>query len=279
MNNYLSICYQFRNEAPYLREWIEFHKLVGVEHFFLYDHFSTDDFRSVLDDYIDQGIVTLINWSDLPHHDTAQKAAHEHCLANYGEMSRWIAFIDVDEFLFSPQFPSLKDALKPYETHPGIFINWQVYGSSGHIQRPEGPVIENYTKRAPTDFKRNLKGKSIVNPREATKWNSPHFFFYINDKLAVTENFEPVTTEVFDTPDGGRITKNSITNVSVETFRINHYCVKSLEEYKNKTKNEWEQSRYSRKFFDYHDRNEVVDNILHSYIQKLRDAIFPADSL
>jgi hypothetical protein len=35
---YLSICAIFRHEAPYLREWIEFHKLIGAERFFLYDN-------------------------------------------------------------------------------------------------------------------------------------------------------------------------------------------------------------------------------------------------
>ena len=39
----VSICAIFKNEAKYLREWIEFHKIVGVEHFYLYNNFSTDD--------------------------------------------------------------------------------------------------------------------------------------------------------------------------------------------------------------------------------------------
>ena len=38
----------FHDEASYLREWIEFHRLVGVERFFLYDHESVDDSREVL---------------------------------------------------------------------------------------------------------------------------------------------------------------------------------------------------------------------------------------
>lgn len=35
---YLSICAIFKDEAPYLPEWIEFHRSVGVERFFLYDN-------------------------------------------------------------------------------------------------------------------------------------------------------------------------------------------------------------------------------------------------
>lgn len=35
---YLPICAIFKEEAPYLPEWIEFHRLMGVERFFLYDN-------------------------------------------------------------------------------------------------------------------------------------------------------------------------------------------------------------------------------------------------
>jgi len=46
--HFLSICTIFKNEARYLREWIEFHRLVGVDHFYLYENRSEDDFAPVL---------------------------------------------------------------------------------------------------------------------------------------------------------------------------------------------------------------------------------------
>ena len=47
----------FRNEAAYLKEWIEYHHLAGVEHFWLYNNNSTDQWQDVLQPYIDWGIV------------------------------------------------------------------------------------------------------------------------------------------------------------------------------------------------------------------------------
>ena len=38
----LAIAAIFRDEAPYLKEWIEFHRAVGVERFYLFDNLSTD---------------------------------------------------------------------------------------------------------------------------------------------------------------------------------------------------------------------------------------------
>ena len=32
----LAACLKFKNEARFLAEWIRFHQLAGVEHFFLY---------------------------------------------------------------------------------------------------------------------------------------------------------------------------------------------------------------------------------------------------
>lgn len=60
--DYLSVCAIFQDEAPYLREWIEYHRLMGAEHFYLYDNDSHDEFLEVLQPYINKRIVTLIDW-------------------------------------------------------------------------------------------------------------------------------------------------------------------------------------------------------------------------
>ena len=36
----VTICAIFKNEAPYLREWIEFNRVVGIEHFYLFNNNS-----------------------------------------------------------------------------------------------------------------------------------------------------------------------------------------------------------------------------------------------
>ncbi len=41
----ISIISLFRDEAPYLKEWIEFHRLIGVDQFHLVNNNSTDNYR------------------------------------------------------------------------------------------------------------------------------------------------------------------------------------------------------------------------------------------
>jgi len=55
----LAICVRLKNEALYLREWIEFHRIAGVGHFHIFDDGSTDGTIEVLRPYVEHGIVTL----------------------------------------------------------------------------------------------------------------------------------------------------------------------------------------------------------------------------
>ena len=60
----LAACTIYRDDAEYLPEWIEFHRLMGVERFFLYDNGSADDHEQVLAPYVAEGIVVVHRW---PH--------------------------------------------------------------------------------------------------------------------------------------------------------------------------------------------------------------------
>ena len=34
----VSICAMYKNEAKYILEWIEYHLMIGVDHFYLYNN-------------------------------------------------------------------------------------------------------------------------------------------------------------------------------------------------------------------------------------------------
>src|SRR5207247_1333277 len=134
------------------------------------------------------------------------------------EDSRWIAFLDADEFLFSPTGKSLPAVLSDYEEWPGVGANWATFGTSGHRIKPSGLVIENYTVRLNSRLDRLIK--SIVDPTRTTRCLGPHGFAYLNGS-AVDENRYPI---------GGGAT----TYVSSSRLRVNHYLSKSEEEFRSK---------------------------------------------
>jgi hypothetical protein len=219
---YLALAAIVKNEASYLLEWIEFHRLVGIEHIYLYDNGSTDNTPSVVEPYVAQRFVTLMPWSSFDATALPQYQAYAHALCNFGPYWRWLSFIDADEFIFPLQSDSLQDALTAYEDLPVIALQWHMFGTSGHKVRPEGLVIENYTRRArlptPRHGERLCKWKSIVDPTQVNGVISPHTFSLLDGRLgAFDENRQWFNRE-------------ERVNAPSRIFRLNHYFTKSEEE-------------------------------------------------
>jgi Glycosyltransferase family 92 len=217
----------YGNHASYLQEWLEFHLLVGVERFFLYDNDSTDEHHDLLRPYLEEGIATLTAWPgrSRPGYDH-QAAAYNHCLDAHRGDARWIAFIDVDEFLFSPEGRPVPQVLSEYESYPGVGVNQALFATSGHETRPEGLVIENYPFRTARSNPTVNWIKSIVNPMQAVFWHGAHACEY-RTGFAVDVHGRPI--DGVSTPDVWHTQ-----SYSTEKLRINHYFTKSADEYKAK---------------------------------------------
>jgi hypothetical protein len=211
---YLSVFAIYHNEARYLREWIEFHKLVGFDRFFLYNNFSTDHHREVLAPYVADGTVIHHEWPVEP----AQMAGYRDVLQRHGGDTHWLGFFDIDEFVFSPTGEAVADVLRGFEEFPGVGINEIPFGTSGHVAAPGGLAIESFVRRCELDKPRNRIIKSLVQPGQVEDvGHDPHYFRYVEGRRAVTENKEPLR---------GSLTES----VSVDLLRINHYITRSQEE-------------------------------------------------
>jgi hypothetical protein len=208
----LSICAIFKDDIPYLKEWIEFHLEQGVEHFYLYDNNPNPENLSSIHAYIQNQVVDIIPWR-FSHQNNPVTWAHIQCDAYMDCLKKnrncnWIAFIDTDEFLFSPKKENLRKILKNYEKFAGVCVNWVMYGTSGVDYIPENEKMLNLlVYRAPLD---NLHIKSIVQPKYVIGCRSMHFFEMSDGKYSVTENKEHIY---------GPFSKTN----SVNNLRINHY--------------------------------------------------------
>ena len=187
MENYLSVCAIFKNEAPYLAEWIQFYNMQGVEKIYLYNNNSTDNYIDVLDPYLLDGTVELFDWPEQP----GQLGAYRDCLMRTQGKSRWLACVDLDEFMFVCD-GVLSDFLVRFEQYPALAINWLIFGSNGHIREPESNVVDAYVRRATEDFVVNRHVKCIVDPLRTKDVINPHSFVYTQGH-AVNENEQAVT--------------------------------------------------------------------------------------
>ena len=209
----LAICAIFKDEARNLGEWIAFHRSVGVGHFYLYDNGSTDHFQEVLAEHIRSGLVTYIEWPDYP----GQLSAYRDCVKRFSNQARWIAFIDIDEFLFSPQQRDVTAVLEQFRDCPALFVYSYHFGSSGHRERPEMKTTEAYTLREAIPS----CGKTVANPRWIRWISNPHLFRYWGWG--------------HQTPNTERQTAEPLGECRpVDVLRINHYWSRSLADLETK---------------------------------------------
>ena len=212
--NRVALCLRFRDEAPYLQEWIEYYIAAGVDHFFLYNNYSKDSFASILKPYIDAGKVTLIEWPYSP----ASPAAEHDCIARALPDFCWVGFLDADEFVVIRDGRSIPDYLDSFGNVPGVALHWYYFGSNGHRRRPDDWVIRAYTRRAENV---NQHFKVFVRPEQVTRNRNSHNFYYRNARCAVRED----DRRVF-----GSMASPGIAN----SAWINHYFVKSRQDYLEK---------------------------------------------
>ncbi len=213
--NFLSICAICKNEAIYLPEWIEYYKMIGVEKFYIYDNESDDNTKEVLASYIADGIVEY----QFIRGKGVQKAAYNEAISKYKYKTKWLAFVDLDEFVFVKNGKSLAEFMKGFDGKVGLMINWVMYGDSGHKTKMKGLVIERFTKCSKPNFPRNKECKTIANPRCVT-YMDIHFALYYGFVHCVDENFKSVIAHK--------------KRHRVKKIQVNHYYGKSFEEYQMK---------------------------------------------
>lgn len=183
----LAICSVFKDEAPWLKEWMEYHKMLGVTHFRLYNNESSDNYLEVLAPYIEKGDVVLLNWPNEKGdmENWALRRQWPACVDGIEKLqgiAKWVALIDIDEFILPLDDPDLLAFLEKYENVPGLVLNWQCFGTSFLEKIREGELmIESLTRKATKFSHWNLPVKSIVRPEfvdvSRRAW-APHTVFY-----------------------------------------------------------------------------------------------------
>lgn len=122
----------------WIEEFIIYYKHIGFDHFYLYDNEGTSGgagstsinnrygfpvkttpteqdklfFESILLKYSD--CITYIKWQPIEDGKIiyGQDESVKHCILHYGHDNTWIAFFDLDEFIFSVKNIYLPDYLK-----------------------------------------------------------------------------------------------------------------------------------------------------------------------
>jgi hypothetical protein len=232
----VAICAIFQNEAPYMKEWIEYHQLVGIEHFYLYNDRSTDHYLEVLAPYIRRGTVELFHCFPLngERHFHNQRRAYARGLKIARGACKWVAFIDLDEFIVPKKYDTIPDMLPEYADNLGIVIRWRKFGTSGYWELPKDRLmVECLTQASPIDDEDNYITKSIVQLRLL-----PEGFF--DEEYVIRHEIDLVHFSVWEPNNRGK-TKNKgpisyqgkiQKQVDLADAQINHYWCRNEKYYR-----------------------------------------------
>lgn len=261
-----------KNEVPYVLEWVAYHRVLGVDRFFIADNGSDDGTAELLRALSKTGIVDYIAFPS-QRNRPPQLPAYATIMRKFGKAAEWVAFIDADEFILPTNG---EHSIRPFfaKLRPdvgAVVLNWAVYGSSFRKEPSEGLVIERFTRRAQEDLTVNLHYKTILRAAAYRGVGSnPHVFRLRDDYWTSQAD----GWDLFHHPERGE----GLSDRLVWTpFRLNHYVVKSRAEFDRKKAPRGRATMANafrdERFFRGHDRNEVLDAVADWLVQATRSGI------
>lgn len=242
---------QVRDENCYLDEWIRYNFNLGFEHIVIYDN------KSIIPVKNRWGKKVIILKENREFEGSAEDNCHNDTLKYFD--ANWIARIDIDEFIVLKKHKNINELLENYKEFGGLGINWRIFGTSGHINKPLGLVKDNYVWRMPDNCGWVLNGgsyqlKTIIRREFCQRIHHPHFC--ISLRPLVNEDYQIYT--------------DAWTDSSRRLAIIHHYITKSLEEW-NEKYNLW---RYKYGLRSLNDFADIEKNcIVYDDTLKTKDMI------
>ncbi len=247
----VAVCLLARDEARGLLEWMAYNLLLGFDEILIYDNDSIDGTRQLVEQArkVDPRI-RYIAWPDIPGR-APQRRAYNHALRRSD--ADWIAFIDADEFIVLREHDSIGDFLAGFDDSiGGVCLHWRIFGSSGHKTYAKDLVIRRFARCAAAY---HPLVKSIVR-RSAVAQMRVHFAM-LSSGIYVTADGTQVEAQCQVTPIPSDLPAS-----------INHYLLKSVEEYHAKVArgeghrapdSPQKRAKFTPDFWDRFDRNEAED--------------------
>lgn len=260
----------FREETRYIKEWLEYHLMIGVDHFYLFCDDDLDESRRIYDKilapYHKSGIVDIeyvANDPRFPRDMSFQIRPLVYLLGQPIE-TKWLIVLDLDEFIFASNSflgpnGNLHDILSRYEKPEikGLHIPVATFGSSGLLE-PPALQTESFIMRGKDSTFANWTAKNFYRPEMIKNQ------FLSKEKSAAHNGM--FNTSFQPDPPGKHIRPSGL-------LRVNHYATRSLKDWTWKVQrgNPFVRSKHDWdvKFARYN-VNLVEDRSMETYLPELK---------
>ena len=245
----------FKQETPYIIEWIEYHKLIGVTRFYLFSNDCDKDNTlnptvDLLQPYIESNLVKFSVKFMCDATGFQGRAFTDALSIANSEGIEWLAMVDIDEFIVGETTTKLLPEVLGdyYEAHNAVGMMWRVFGTSKHERTPSGSVISNYRYRAVMNSRdnRSRSFKSIVRAKSCKKF-SVHMCSQFDSNYCKEQGMEVLgygheligSCDCTIAPDLSQCLSEKTlqqfdNRPKFEHFYMHHYRTKSVEEYLKK---------------------------------------------
>lgn len=272
-----------KNEAPFLLEWIAYHKVVGFDRLVVYSNDSTDGTTELLAALAGAGEIAHTVHSpppDLAPQANAARLANGAGLLAKGDHVIWL---DADEFLnIHAGQGELDDLIAALGPAWGMLIPWRIFGDGGNAAFPGRFLSGAFTGAASRRFRMGRSFKTFYRYGEVFRglpedgvhppWIAPNAGLKATDFL----NAAGGTLSQDGLYDGwlaGRLDPKRDHLIAEQDFvwnlaQINHYAVRTPEFYELKTSRgrgfvsrllSARKQRHGARFQLKFNRNEAVD--------------------
>ncbi|APX11710.1 glycosyltransferase family 2 protein [Tateyamaria omphalii] len=224
-----------KNEAPYIVEWVAYHRAIGVDNFLIYTNGCEDGTTEILDRLQDMGIVQHRSNEDWKGNSPQQHALNQSLKEPVIKNADWIIHIDVDEFMnVRTGNGTLQDLFAAVPDATNIAMTWRLFGHNDVIRLSDDFVIDQFDRCAPKYC-----------PKPHTVWGFKTMFKNIGayEKISchrpnklkpgkksavrwVNGSGKDMTKEAAE--NGWRSSKKSI---GYDLLQLNHYALRSAESF------------------------------------------------
>ena len=216
------LCAIAKDENKYILEFIHHYRNMNFNKIIIYDNnkINEENFLNILKDFIEINFVKIIN---IRGFQRPQIKAYDHCYKYNKYDYEWIAFFDIDEFLFLLNYTFINDFLSSnvFNNCQSIIINWKYYGDNDKLYYEPKPLRERFIK--PVNITEEImkigyiycEAKTIVRGELDLIWG--HFPHYFKNTINCRPN--------------GNILENYLSPPDYSKAYIKHYTTKSTEEF------------------------------------------------
>lgn len=241
---YLSVLAIFNNETMNLKLWLEHYLWQGVEHFYLIDNGSSDNPSSVLEEYINNGIVTYYYLPE--RHKQTEHYRYVFDEEKLKNKTKWLAVCDLDEFFYGVD-QKLTTKIKNLDSHfDYILCNWRMFGSNGLTTHP-------------TDI------RTEITECATNLWDETKYIF----KTKIIQNSSNISIhKLVNIP----YIKKRRVRIANQLIRLNHYPIQSLEFFQKvkMTRGSANTSKFDKvrdmNYFKSYDYKETTNDVLKNLI-------------